>query len=102
MQKDKIIEDFKYTSAHELGHSILSAYGGKYYSITHDDSSTLLQNPNDKKSYLDEKKEGEINLMHYFKDDPIQSKYDYSLLKASDKDVLGLLWLTKLSINENK
>ena len=102
LQKDKIIEDFKYTSAHELGHSILSAYGGKYYSITHDDSSKISQVPNDKKSYLDEKKEGEINLMHYFKDDPIQSKYDYSLLKASDKDVLGLLWLTKLSINENK
>ena len=51
LQKDKIIEDFKYTSAHELGHSILSAYGGKYFSITHDDSSKVSQVPNGKKGH---------------------------------------------------
>jgi len=99
-EKNKVIEDFKYTSAHELGHSILSAYGGKYYSFTHDDSSTLLQDPNGKKNYEKEKKEGEINLMHYFKIEPSQSKYDYDIIKASEKDVFGLIWLTKLQIHE--
>ena len=36
--------------------------------------------------------------MHYFKDDPYQSKYDYDLIYASEQDVLGLIWLTKLMI----
>lgn len=98
--KDKVDEDFMYTTAHELGHSILSSYRGKYYSWTHDDSSSIFQNPNSNKSYKAEKKEGEINLMHYFKDEPTQSNNTYSLIKASEKDVLGLIWLTKLIIYE--
>lgn len=97
--KNKIDEDFKYTAAHELGHSILKAYGGKWYSFTHDSSSEIWQTPNSEKSYLNEKSSGEINLMHYFKDDPYQSDYDYDLIKASEKDVLGLIWLTKLKLS---
>ena len=38
--------------------------------------------------------------MHYFKVDPSQSNYDYPIIKASEKEVLGLVWLTKLKINE--
>lgn len=36
--------------------------------------------------------------MYYFQIEQSQSNYD--LIKASDKDVLGLIWLTKLQINE--
>jgi hypothetical protein len=97
--KNKVDEDFMYTSAHELGHTILRAYGGMWYSFTHDDSSEIWQTPNGKKSYPNEKNAGEINLMHYFKDDPYQSKYDFNLIVASEKDVLSLIWLTKLKIN---
>lgn len=38
--------------------------------------------------------------MYYFQIEQSQSNYDYDLIKASDKDVLGLIWLTKLQINE--
>jgi len=97
--KDKVEEDFGYTAAHELGHTILKTYNSQYYSIIHDDSSTILQNPNGTKSYKAQKATGEINLMHYFDDDPRQANYDYNMIVASIKDTLGLLWLTKLKIN---
>lgn len=95
----KVDEDFMYTSAHELGHSILKAYGSTWHSFTHDDSSSIFQNPNGNKSYVLQKSNGEINLMHYFKDDPHQSHYDFNLIVASENDVLGLIWLTKIKIN---
>lgn len=99
LHKDKIDKDFMYTAAHELGHAILKAYGNTWYSFVHDNSSMIWQTPNGKKSYQKEKLSGEINLMHYFKDDPDQSGYDYEIIKASQKDVLGLIWLTKIKIN---
>lgn len=37
--------------------------------------------------------------MHYFKDDTSQSNYDYDLIVASQKDVLSLIWLTKIDID---
>lgn len=97
--KNKVDEDFMYTSAHELGHTILRAYGGIWYSFTHDDSSEIWQTPNGKKSYPQEKSTGEINLMHYFKDDPYQSQYDFNLIMASKEDIVSLIWLTKIKIN---
>ncbi|OPB94433.1 hypothetical protein [Elizabethkingia ursingii] len=99
LSRHKVDEDFMYTSAHELGHSILKAYGTTWYSFTHDGSSKISQIPNGAKSYPVEKKSGEINLMHYFEDDPSQAKYDFNLIVASEKDVLGLLWLTKIKID---
>ncbi|MFC3161064.1 hypothetical protein SAMN05443633_101139 [Chryseobacterium arachidis] len=93
--KNKVDEDFMYTSAHELGHTILRAYGGTWHSFTHDDSSEIWQTPNGNKSYSNEKNTGEINLMHYFKDDPHQSQYDFNLIVASKQDVLSLIWLKK-------
>ncbi len=36
--------------------------------------------------------------MHYFKDDPSFSNCDYNLIVASERDVLSLLWLTKIKI----
>ncbi|MFL0081333.1 hypothetical protein V2566_14540, partial [Tenacibaculum maritimum] len=36
--------DFKYTSAHEIGHTILKAYGGTFYSYGHKGSvNTITQ-----------------------------------------------------------
>ena len=96
--KNKVDEDFMYTAAHELGHSILKAYGSTWHSFTHDNSSSIFQNPNGNKSYNTEKASGEISLMHYFKDDPHQANYDYNLIVASERDVLGLIWLTKVEI----
>lgn len=87
-----------YTTAHELGHSILSAYNTILYSFTHDHSSSIFQNPRGNKSYDTEKSSGEINLMHYFKPDPGQANYDYDLIVASEIDMLGLIWLTKIKI----
>ena len=97
--KDKVDEDFMYTAAHELGHTILRAYGGTWYSFTHDDSSEIWQTPNGKKSYPLEKSTGEINLMHYYKDDPYQFQYDYNLIMASKEDIRSLIWLTKIKNN---
>lgn len=69
--------------------------------ILHDNSSEIWQTPNGNKSYEKEKSSNEINLMHYFKDDPYQSHYDYTLIKASKEDVLGLIWLSKIKINNS-
>lgn len=95
---NKVDEDFKYTSAHELGHTILTSYRNAWYSFTHDGSSYIFQTSNDKESYKRQKEQGEINLMHYFNDDPSQSNYDYNLIIASEKDLLGLLWLSKIDV----
>lgn len=44
--KNKVDEDFMYTSAHELEYRILRANGVLWYSFTHDDSLEILANPN--------------------------------------------------------
>jgi hypothetical protein len=33
-----------------------------------------------------------------FKDDPYQSKYDFDLIKSSEKDCLSLIWLSKVKL----
>ncbi|QOG89403.1 hypothetical protein HUE46_04895 [Flavobacterium columnare] len=96
--KHKLDSDFQYTSAHELGHTILRKYGGTWLSFTHDGSSSIFQNANGNESYIVQKNNTQINLMHYFKDDPSFSNYDYNLIVASERDVLSLLWLTKIKI----
>ena len=98
----QIDEDFSYTAAHEIGHTILQAYGGTNYSYTHDGTSKITQEAilikDGGKSYYKEKESGEVNLMHYFEDEPWQGKVDYKLLVASQKDVLSLIWLTKIKV----
>ncbi|MCO7185439.1 hypothetical protein NH341_08375 [Tenacibaculum sp. XPcli2-G] len=83
-------EDFKMTSAHEVGHEILLKYGGHRYSKSHKGSSTILTQE-DKNIPLPKK--GEIDLMKYY-----DNYYDKTRTVASVKDVLGLLWLTKLKL----
>jgi hypothetical protein len=103
-------EDFKETSAHEIGHELLQAYYGTIYSWQHKGSSYYF--PQDRKpineslsnkiTHLDfmesngenAPKSGEIDLMKYYND---YSDYKDRIV-ASKKDVKGLLWLTKLSL----
>lgn len=113
--KDNVEEDFAYTTAHETGHAILQAYGGTHYSYTHDGSSNLGQSAiplkenkiaqkwdalfgESAKSYKVELGKGEINLMHYFEDQPWQKYIKYENIAATEKQVIGLLWCSKIKI----
>ncbi|WP_108867126.1 PAAR-like protein [Aquimarina aquimarini] len=90
------IVDFKDTAAHEIGHEILLAYGGHAYSKKHKKSSTLIT-----QSVLsnqpDYPKVGEIDLMKYYQN--TVKIADKNRVVASEKDVLSLLWLTKIKIS---
>ena len=116
--------EFKETSAHEIGHEILRNYGGMIYSWQHKGSSYLL--PQDKKPTKDNDKSviviknythidnypssfgeyypttGEIDLMKYYHSLSPENKIiaypDSSRTVASEKDILGLLWLSKIEI----
>jgi len=95
---DKADADFKLIAAHEIGHEILLAYGGHLYSKTHKGSSTLVtQQPLGNYNYP---KYGEIDLMLYYAADQLNScPSDYiSRSIASEKDTLGLIWLSKLRV----
>ena len=106
-------EEFKVTSAHEIGHEILQAYGGNIYSWQHKGSSYYM--PQDKKpigkesfkeeyinmDYMEEtkgenypSKGDEVDLMKYYHNDKNQK----NRIVAGAKDVQGLLWLTKLEL----
>ena len=117
-------DEFKETSAHEIGHEILRNYGGMIYSWQHKGSSYLL--PQDKKPTKDNDKSviviknythidnypssfgeyypttGEIDLMKYYHSLSPENKIiaypDSSRTVASEKDLLGLLWLSKIEI----
>ncbi len=84
---------FKLTSAHEIGHTILKAFGGTIYSYGHKGSvNTITQNAN--KNAKPHPTSGEIDLMPYYTDSI--SVNNYNRYVASKKDTLGLIWLTKL------
>ncbi|MCC9074305.1 DUF4280 domain-containing protein [Flavobacterium sp. F-65] len=101
--KNTPIEDkeFSFTSAHELGHSILKAIaeksgGSTDHSYQHkgsSDYSDVLPISKGGKKYP---KIGEIDLMKYYNNDP--HRYDYDRVVATEDDVLGLIWLTKIEI----
>ena len=86
---------FKETSAHEIGHTILKAYGGTFYSYGHKGSvNTITQSENS--NATEYPKKGEIDIMPYYK-----NWIPYSERKrmvAAQKDVLSLIWLTKLEL----
>ncbi|WP_316836139.1 hypothetical protein [Pedobacter nutrimenti] len=89
--------DFKHTAAHEIGHEILLAYGGHRYSKAHKGSSTLITQAV-KGNFL-YPQTGEIDLMIYYGEDeahPYPPDYNKRSV-ASEKDVLGLLWLSKIN-----
>ncbi len=87
--------EFKFTTAHEIGHAILKAYGGTFYSYGHKGSvNTITQKM--KSSAPVYPKTGEIDIMPYYPSSPPQTVYNRYV--ASEKDVLSLLWLTKLEL----
>ncbi|ABQ06273.1 hypothetical protein [Flavobacterium johnsoniae] len=115
------VSNFKETAAHELGHEFLQAYAGTAFSWQHKGSSYYL--PQDTKpikgdetfwgkmTHMDEMpetsgeyypKNGEIDLMKYYNTTDKAGKFvagaDLKRTIAAEKDVLGLIWLTKLKI----
>ncbi|WP_437824930.1 hypothetical protein [Tenacibaculum mesophilum] len=101
-KKSKIDRDFSYTAAHELGHTILKAFaekggGSTDYSYKHKGSSGYSNTkPVSEGGENYPFRGGEIDLMKYYNRGP--NYYDFDRIAASEKDVLGLLWLTKLKI----
>ena len=84
--------NFKLTAAHEIGHEILKAFGDVYYSYGHKDTvNTVTQEIKD--GTPEYPSTGEIDLMKYYK-----NYYDIPRTIASETDVLGLLWLTKIKV----
>ena len=83
---------FKLTAAHEIGHEILKAFGDVYYSYGHKGTvNTVTQEIKD--GTPEYPSTGEIDLMKYY-----QNYYDIPRTIASETDVLGLLWLTKINV----
>ena len=93
-------ENFMHTAAHEIGHEILQAFGGKNdYSYVHKSTSTLLTQEVRQSSILPTS--GEIDLMKYYSDDYYIDRANnnfYNRNVAAEIDVLGLLWCSKIEI----
>ena len=81
--------------AHEIGHEILKAFGDVYYSYGHKGTvNTVTQHiKDDAPNYPTQ---GEIDIMPYYPSDPPLSIYDRFV--ASERDILGLIWLAKINI----
>ncbi|NTE03481.1 hypothetical protein G6M26_06990 [Agrobacterium tumefaciens] len=94
-------EVFKETSAHEIGHEILKKYGGTFYSYGHKGSTnSVFQYKYDDAPEIP--LTGEIDLMPYLSNNALggedkQLNY-YKRKVGSEKDVLGLIWLSKIEI----
>lgn len=93
--------EFKDTSAHEIGHTILKAYGGTIYSYGHKGSVNWAFQTQ-KSSAPQFPMSGEIDIMPYFKDNALGNEHRqpnfFARRAAAEKDVLSLIWLTKLSV----
>nr|WP_298117355.1 PAAR domain-containing protein [uncultured Pseudomonas sp.] len=97
--------DFEHTAAHEVGHLILNEYGDgglvPEYSWSHKETSTVLtQSPVANHPVPGS---GEVDVMHYHSDSPRgpQGYQDYwNRAVASEQDVKGLLWLTRVQFDD--
>ncbi len=97
--------DLEHTAAHEFGHLVLNDYGDggliPEYSWSHKQTSSVLtQSPNDNHPVPGN---GEIDVMHYHSDYPRgpQGYQNYwSRSVASEQDVKGLLWLSRVRFND--
>ncbi len=86
---------FRYTSAHEFGHTVLSDSSGKHFSLTHKGSSGLDQQTHDASPVYPPSPD-EIDLMVYYADaDP--SDY-YQRVHASNDDIPRLLSIGKAKL----
>ena len=92
-------QEFSETAAHEIGHEILSAYGGDAYSYGHRGSSTVVTQErrplND--GGVSYPGSGEIDLMKYYHG-PRPTGF-FSRLSASEQDVRSLIWLARVQFN---
>ncbi|WP_339699549.1 hypothetical protein [uncultured Marixanthomonas sp.] len=87
--------EFKFTTAHEIDHTILKAYGNTTYSYGHKGSvNVIFQNRKSSAPKYETLKE--IDIMPYYPTDPPLSLYGSYV--ASEKDSISLIWLTKLNI----
>ncbi len=97
-------QEFRETAAHEFGHAILEAYGGKDLSWGHKGTvgSSLLkfwnfQAPLDTAPYYPAS--GEIDLMKYYHEkSPMPADY-YARVVAAEEDVKRLMWLGRLEFD---
>ncbi len=97
--------DFEHTAAHEVGHLILNEYGDgglvPEYSWSHKETSTVLtQSPVANHPVPGS---GEVDVMHYHSDSPRgpQGYKDYwNRAVASEQDVKGLLWLSRVQFDD--
>lgn len=92
-------QEFSETAAHEIGHEILSAYGGSTYSYGHRGSSTVVSQ---RRKPLGDggvsyPASGEIDLMQYYHG--IKPPGFYSRLVATEQDVESLIWLARVRFN---
>ena len=99
----KLDKEFSYTSAHEIGHNILRAYsegggGSADYSYKHKGSSGYSETKPTKEGGFDYPISGEIDLMKYYNTKLYFLDYDFERIVAEDKDILGLIWLTKIKV----
>ena len=95
--RDEQYEDviFKFTTAHEIGHDILKAFGDVYYSYGHKGSvNTVTQEI--KNNAPEYPSTGEIDIIPYYPSSPPVSIYNRTV--ALERDVLGLIWLTKINV----
>ena len=93
-------EDFKHTAAHEFGHLILNEYGGGLipeYSWSHRGTSTVITQKRLPANLIPTS--GEIDVMHYFTDDPSDDPDYWKRSVASEQDVKGLIFLTRIKFN---
>ena len=87
--------NFKLTAAHEIGHEILKAFGDVYYSYGHKGSvNTVTQEI--KNNAPEYPSTGEIDIIPYYPSSPPVSIYNRTV--ALERDVLGLIWLTKINV----
>ena len=101
--KNKVDMDYGYTCAHEIGHTILRSYaenggGSADYSYEHKGSSGYSDVKPLNEGGVNYPKKGEIDLMKYFNNDPNFLEYDFDRIAADNKDSLGIIWLTKITI----
>ncbi|WP_295587684.1 hypothetical protein [uncultured Lamprocystis sp.] len=93
-------QDFSHTSAHEIGHEILSAYGGEDYSYGHRGSSTVITQStlNPAAGGVTYPAAGEIDLMKYYNG---VRPYDFFARNvASMQDVKSLIWLARVEFDD--
>ena len=90
---------FGETAAHELGHEILSAYGGDSYSYSHKGSSSVISQTTKKVANggVVYPASGEIDIMKYYNGS--RPTDFYSRVYASEQDVKSLLWLSRIQFS---